>query len=34
LTAVIELATLTHTPVPTLTTIHALSDLLAHQTAA
>ncbi|MBE8476320.1 2-dehydropantoate 2-reductase [Streptomyces justiciae] len=34
LTAVLELATLTHTPTPTLTTIHALSDLLAHQAAA
>ncbi|MFC8343626.1 2-dehydropantoate 2-reductase [Streptomyces sp. NPDC057280] len=34
LTAVLELAGLTRTPTPTLATIHALSDLLAHQTAA
>ncbi|NNN36882.1 2-dehydropantoate 2-reductase [Streptomyces sp. S3(2020)] len=34
LTAVIELAHITHTDVPTLHTVHAISDLLAHRTAA
>jgi 2-dehydropantoate 2-reductase len=34
LTAVIELADITHTHTPTLKTIHAISNLLAHTTAA
>ncbi|MFF7450464.1 MULTISPECIES: 2-dehydropantoate 2-reductase [unclassified Streptomyces] len=34
LAAVIELADITHVDVPTLRTVHAISDLLAHQTAA
>ncbi|MEV7892597.1 2-dehydropantoate 2-reductase [Streptomyces sp. NPDC002817] len=34
LAAVVELADITHTDVPTLRTVHAISDLLAHRTAA